>query len=295
MNEIRTPQTPLIELDLLKTLVAIAETGNFSAAGDRVGRTPSAISMQVKRLEELVDQRLFERDARSVQLTKAGETLLIHARSLLAQNRQIMAQFVKPEMAGEVRLGMFDDVAERFLPEVLRKFYDCWPGVGVKITVENSAELAAKISAEKLDVAIVSSVGGKYRGVKVEELLREDIVWAGLKCGVSGRERPLPITVWDDCCTFQNAATSALEKADIEYNKTIVSASTTAQKSAVAADFAVAPLAKSSLDHRVVDVGEELGLPYIGSYTLGMAVADVPITAPIQTMLDHLRLCFSGH
>ena len=107
-------QIPLLELDLLKTIVAIAETGNFSAAAEVVHRTPSAVSMQVKRIEELLSRPIFNRDSRSVQLTNEGELLLEHGRRMLALNKDIVTRFMSPDVAGVVRLGATDDVAERF-------------------------------------------------------------------------------------------------------------------------------------------------------------------------------------
>ncbi len=284
--------TPLIELDLLKTLVAISETGNFSAAAERVGRTPSAVSMQVKRLEEIVGQSVFDRGPRAVSLTVAGEKLLAHGRKLLAENRQIMAQFASPDMVGEVRLGMFDDVAERYMPGILRQFNDHWPGISILTRIENSKELAGQVMAGKLDVAIISATSSYFDNMPVEKLATEDIVWAGLKGGAAGRCRPLPVTSWEDCCVFDSKAAAALENHGIPYVKKVNSATTTGQKLAMMADFAVGPLARASLDERIVDVGTANGLPPIGSYVIGLIVADKPITRPMQTLIDHLRLVF---
>ena len=105
MNVRVQPNIPLLELDHLRTLVAIAETGSFSGAAAAVYRTPSAISMQVKKVEDLLGRALFVRDSRSVSLTADGEFLLEHARRMLAQNREAMALFVAPDLKGVVRLG----------------------------------------------------------------------------------------------------------------------------------------------------------------------------------------------
>ena len=129
-------QIPLLELDLLKTLIAINETGNFSAAAEAVYRTPSAVSMQVKRMEELLGRAVFTRDSRTVSLTHDGEILLAHARRVLALNREVVAQFITPEVAGVVRLGAPDDAAERFLPAMLKRFSESHPGVIVDVIVD---------------------------------------------------------------------------------------------------------------------------------------------------------------
>ena len=117
MNVQSPVRVPFLDLDLLQTLVAIAETGSFSAAGAVVGRTPSAISMQVRKMEDLIGRAVFVRDSRSVALTGDGEVLLEHARRMLALNRQVVAHFVQPDLRGVVRMGAPDDAAERFLPE----------------------------------------------------------------------------------------------------------------------------------------------------------------------------------
>ena len=113
MNKPFTPTIPLLDLDLLKTLVAIAETGSFSAAAGVVFRTPSAISMQVKKMEELLGRPVFQRDSRSVELTADGAFLLEHARRMLALNRDAVARFVQPDV---VRVGHLQPVLEQINP-----------------------------------------------------------------------------------------------------------------------------------------------------------------------------------
>ncbi len=122
-------QTPLLELDLLKTVVAIAETGNFSSAAEATFRTPSAISMQVKKMEDLLGKPVFVRDSRSVRLTSEGEQLLTHARRVLSLNSDIISKFITPDVAGVVSVGASDDVAERFLGGFLRAFADTHPAL----------------------------------------------------------------------------------------------------------------------------------------------------------------------
>ena len=111
---------PLLELDLLRTFIAIVDTGSFAGAAECVLRTPSAVSMQIKKLEDMLQRQLLTRDSRSVSLTRDGELLVEHARRLLALNRETVAKFITPDVAGEVRLGSPDDVAERFLPNMLQ-------------------------------------------------------------------------------------------------------------------------------------------------------------------------------
>ena len=165
-------QTPLLELDLLKSLIAIAETGNFSAAAEVVHRTPSAISMQVKRMEELLGRPIFVREPRSVVLNEDGEMLLAHARRMLALNADTIAKFATPGIFGTVRLGAIDHAAERFLPGMLREFANSHPKVRVDVSIENTIPQRDALRRGELDIAIVTCTPGDSDFPNYEVLFR---------------------------------------------------------------------------------------------------------------------------
>jgi len=130
---------PLLDNDILRTFVAIAETGNFSTAAEVVFRTPSAVSMQIKKLEEQLKTTLFLRDARSVTLTAHGETLLTYARRMIALSNEAVSRFVMPELTGVVRLGAPEDIGERgLLPGILKRFAEAFPAIMVDVTIAAS-------------------------------------------------------------------------------------------------------------------------------------------------------------
>ena len=201
MSAPHLPQIPLLELDLLKTLVAINDTGNFSAAAKVVYRTPSAVSMQVKRIEELVGRAVFSRDSRAVSLTHDGEILLAHARRVLALNREVVAQFITPEVAGIVRLGAPDDAAERFLPMMLKRFADSHPGIIVDVIVDDSHGLQKKVQNQQIELALMTCDTNAMRDDGLEILFCEDLVWAGAKCGVAVEKiAPTGLSVGEGLC-----------------------------------------------------------------------------------------------
>lgn len=291
MNVHAKTQIPLLELDLLKTLVAIAETGNFSAAAEAVFRTPSAISMQVKKIEELVGRQVFLRDSRSVSLTADGELLLEHARRILALNRDMITQFITPEVVGEVKLGAVDYAAEQFLPAVLKRFYETHPAVVVDVIVENSAELADRIRASQLDIAMVTCDSANYSGLPVETLYREQLAWAGLKGGVAVEQTPLPVSVWEEGCVWRKAALEGLFEDGRDYRITFKSAYVSGQKAAILADLAIAPLPVSFCEGKITDIGKAYDLPKLSKFSLGMLIAPNAPEA-VQAVADHLRASF---
>ena len=284
-------QLPLLELDLLRTLIAIAETGNFSSAAEAVFRTPSAISMQVKKIEELLERPVFIRDSRSVSLTQDGLLLLEHARRVIALNNEMVARFVTPDLAGVVRMGAPDDAAERLLPEMLRRFSQSHPCVTVDVVVEESAVLIDRVKKSILDLALITCDTG-YNGTQNSEILmREKLVWAGLKGGVASEKTPLPVSVWEEGCTWRNAGLKSLEKQGIEHRVAFQSANISGQKAAILADLAIAPIPISAISGDIVQVAKMANLSPLPDYAMGLIIGDKP-SSPALAAADHLRACF---
>ncbi|MEM8789603.1 MAG: LysR substrate-binding domain-containing protein [Pseudomonadota bacterium] len=294
MNAHSQPNTPILELDLLRTLVAIAETGNFSSAAQAVHRTPSAVSMQVKKMEDLLGRPLFLRDSRSVRLTADGEVLLEHGRRLLALNREVVSRFLSPDLTGEVRLGAPDDVAERFLPDMLRRFADTHPGVAVNVVIEGSADLVTLVAEGRLDMALVTCEADGKTTAAAEILYRERLAWAALIGGVAAEQDPLPVSVWEEGCVWRDAGLRGLEAAGRAYRVAFQSAHISGQRAAILADLAVAPLPVSSLGGRIGVARPETGLPPLPEYALGLCLAAGKPGAAARAAADHLRAAFAA-
>ncbi len=290
MNVSTQPAIPLLDLDHLRVLVAIAEAGSFSAAAALVFRTPSAISMQVKKMEELLGRPVFVRDSRSVSLTADGEFLLEHARRMLALNREALARFVTPDLQGEVRLGSTDDVAEHILPDMLRRFAVTHPGVAVDVTVDRSRDMLERLAGRRLDLALVTC-GLEGDGV-AEVLFREPLVWAMAKGGVAVERDPLPISVWEEGCAWRKAGVDALTAQGRDWRVVFKSAHTAGQKAAITADLAVAPLPASVMGGNIMEVPERHGLPRLPDYGIGLVIGAEP-SAPVEAAAEHLRASFA--
>lgn len=292
MNIMPDHALPLVELDLLRTFVAIVETGSFAAAADAVFRTPSAISMQMKKLEEILGKPVLVRDSRSVSLTREGELLLEHGRRMLALNRELVAKFVVPDVAGIVRLGAPDDVAERFLPDMLRRFSDSHPAITIDVVVQNSIHLVDMIQQKKMDIAMITCESGIDGTDGAEILYREQLVWAVVKGGIAGESLPLPISVWEEGCAWRKAGLEGLEKAGRPYRISFQSAYISGQRAAVLADLAVAPLPVSAIVDPIIEAPDKFGLPKLPDYGLGMIIA--PDSGPaVLAAADHLRASFA--
>src|SRR5690606_23143191 len=281
MNAPLNHPLPLLELDVLRTFVAIAETGSFTAAANAVFRTPSAVSMQIKKLEDQLGRAVFSRDARSVTLTADGEMLLTFARRLLALNREAVSKFVAPSISGIVRLGSPDDFGERVLPSVLKRFAQSHPAVAVDVTIDVSTNLRKRMAARQLDITLITCTDAKME-TGVEILLSEPIVWAGARGGCAHLREPLPVSIWEEGCAWRSAALAALGEQGRSYRIAYMSAHTAGQRAAILADLAIAPLPKSFIGGDLVELGENDGLPPMGNYHIGMIVtpdASAPVRA----------------
>src|SRR5882724_2539469 len=165
--------TALLDVDQLRTFIAIAETGSFTRAADIVHKTQSAVSMQMKRLEERLDRAIFARDGRASKLTEDGERLLDYARRIVKLNVETIAAF-SDELTGRVRLGVPDDYADRYLPEIMARFSRAYPGVELTVICEPSVDLMERIDDNQLDLAIVTNCEAR----RIAETFRQErLLW----------------------------------------------------------------------------------------------------------------------
>ena len=283
-----------LELDLLKTFTAIVDTGSFKGAAELVLRTPSAISMQVKKLEDIVGRPLFIRDARSVNLTQDGEVLLAYARRLLSLSDEALGHFRKPQMEGVVSLGAPDDYGSRFLPSILKRFSVTHPGVVVDVVIDQSSALRDRVKKGKLDLTLISCSGEVASDPDIEVILEEKLVWTGVKGGCAHLQDQLPVSMWEEGCAWRSNAVSALATKGRDYRVAYMSAHSSGQKAAVLADLAVAPFPKSLLDHPMIELDEEDGMPELNTYNIGLYKKPNAGDA-VLAVASHIRSAFQEH
>lgn len=259
---------PLLDMELIRTFVIIAETGSFTRASQQVFRTPSALSMQIKRLEEILSQRLLIRDSRRVSLTPEGEVLLSFGRRLLKLNEETVAQFLAPSLGGVIRFGTPDDVGSRILPSVLAQFARSHPAVQVDVVVGRSQDILARLERDELDMVLVTA-GNDSQDLQLGQVVRtEPLVWAALEGGVAPHQSPLPVALASHGCPWRRQALAALDKVGLPYRIAYTSENCAGQEAAMLADLAVAPFPKSLVKPPLRRVEPEVGLPPLGEYQI---------------------------
>ena len=224
-----------LDLDQLQSFCAIADCGSFTEAARRVNKTQSAVSMQIKRLEERLGQVLLTRDGRSVALTEHGDALYARARRMLRINAEIMDVFSDGDLKGSIRFGVPDDYAVRLLPVILSSFQRTHPKIVVDLRCQPSEELLEGMKKGKYDLIVFTQGTNHEYG----ELFRtEPMYWVAAQGGQSLNMDPLPIAGGQPCCWKENAV-EVLDRIGREYRVAYTSCNALGIASAVLTDLAV--------------------------------------------------------
>ncbi|KAF1022425.1 MAG: HTH-type transcriptional regulator MetR [Paracidovorax wautersii] len=250
-------QRPHLQLDWLHVFVAVVDGGSLSAAAPAVHRSPSAVSMQLQKLEQAVGQQLLHRSARSLALTPAGTELLGYARRMLALHDETLDALNGPALSGEVRMGVPDDYATRYLTPVLRDFAARHAGVDILLDCEQSTALIPKLRRGELDLALVS----RDRPSLGRLLFKEPMVWVGAPESRVWQRQPLPIAVYEAASMARRGAVAALARQGRDYRMVYNSSSLVGQVAAVKSGIAIAALTRCSVPPDLEILGERHGLP----------------------------------
>ncbi|MBR0671980.1 LysR substrate-binding domain-containing protein [Neoroseomonas soli] len=258
---------PGIDPDLLRSFVLIAEGGSFTRAAQVVGRTQSAVSMQIRRLEETLGQPLLLRGPRGVETTPHGAWLLERARRLLAVHDEIFVSFRTPAVAGTVRLGTPDDYALRWLPGILARFAEVHPAVEVVVTCAPSNELVERLDRDEIDLTLLSGGNEPSEAVGLP-LWQAGLRWIGSATHAAHRRSPLPLATAQPRCVWRRAAVRALDEAGIPWRVAYTSTSQTGTLAPTLAGLAVTIGLPGPLPPGLRFLGSEDGLPPLPDFSI---------------------------
>jgi len=251
---------PVLDLELVRTLTVIVDSGGFTEAAKRLHRTQSAISMQVKRLEDSLGVRLLHRNRSRVVLTSEGETLLDYGRRMLSLNDEIRQALSAPAVEGTVRLGIPDDYAF-YLPNILARFAELYPAVTLDVRCELSVDLVQELREGNIDLAVVTrqpkSPGGHV-------LRSEQLIWAAAQQTGAEHRSVLPLALFPEgYCVFRELTLEALRSAGCPWRIAYTSRSLEGLLSAVSAGLAVTVITRSMLREGLREIEPEgpAGLP----------------------------------
>ncbi|CAH0498719.1 LysR substrate-binding domain-containing protein [Novosphingobium sp. CECT 9465] len=267
-----------LDIDLLRCFVTISDTGSFTRAGARLGRTQSGISLQLKRLEEQVGRALFVRSPRSLAMTFEGERLIGPARQILRLHDATLAEMFEPDIAGSVRIGVPEDFATAHLPGVLAAFAEAHPLVELEVACDLTLNLFERFHAGDFDLVLVKRQPAQERqeGVRV---WREPLVWVARdRQAVADRLR-IPLVVSPEPCVYRKRATEALDAIGRAWRIAYTSTSLAGSLSAVRAGLGITVLPLEMVPPGLMAVGGNAG-PEVASlpplYDTEIALIEAP-------------------
>ncbi|WP_415869522.1 LysR substrate-binding domain-containing protein [Burkholderia ubonensis] len=308
---------PNFDIAALRSLVAGMDLGSFAKAADRVARSSSAVSAQIRKLEEQAGTPLFVKSGRGLALTDAGDAMLRYARRMIELNDEAAAAVRGVSLDGWVRIGLQEDFGEAILPGVLGRFARAHPKVRIEARVAHNAELLERLDANQLDLALVwgdpaSAAFVARTGIDSEEIARVPMRWigaAGVGAAGSGaaedgdagepsvrmRDEPLPLVVFDRPCRFFGAATDALDRAGVPWRVAFTTPSLAGLWAAAAAGLGLTVRSHYGLPAsvRLIDAAP-LGLPELPSVPLMLLRRASSATPTVDRLARIMTQAVSG-
>ena len=277
---------PDLDIHLLRAFVAVAELKSFTRAAARLNRTQSAVSMQVRRLEQNLGKFLLTRQKGRVGLTADGELMLDYARRILKLNDEIMAEIGDPEVKGRVRLGIPDDYAAYFLPAALSGFGSLYPRISLEVCCELSVDLLRMLNDGDIDLAVTTRQPQSPGGTVIR---REQLVWAEAQgCRLQDKD-PLPLALFPDgVCLFRESALNALNSCGRSWRLVGTSRGLAGIRAVVASGMAITVVTGNTVSPNMQVISPDSGLPALPQVDICLHVSKSRSVEAVPVFADYL-------
>lgn len=290
-----TPLPPF-DFDLLRSFVAVVDHGGFTRAAARLGRTQSTVSLQIKRLEDALNQQVFVRDRRGIYLTTEGEILLTYARRLLKTADEARVRLLEPDVGGVVRLGTPEDFATLHLPDVLSRFSRAHPQVNLEVNCDFTDNLLDGFGKGQYDLVLCKREpqggggggGGGFGSAEAASVWREPLVWAGSDRLSLPPDAEVPLVLAPNPDIYRRRALTALEAVRRRWRTVYTSPSLAGIQAAVSAGLGVTILPKEMVRPGLMMLGAEQGLPDLEDTEIVLLHAAGTATKATDLLAEHI-------
>lgn len=270
--------TPVLDLDLLKAFVSVADHRSFTRAARALNRTQSAVSMQIKRLEQVIDAALFVRNKANVVLSSAGEGLLVYARRILLLNDEALSRLREGAIEGVVRIGVMDDYGSVVMPPLLSRFVSRYSGIHVEMETGLTGAMIGRLG-KSFDLVIAMHPESSGEG---QFLRREQAIWAGGVSHAAETFDPVPVALYPQGCLFRKWATEALDRAGRPWRMAFVSHSLAAVEAMVAQGLAVTVMKSGTFPSTLRALSDREGMPELPAADIRLhRASDLPRPAAL--------------
>lgn len=279
-----------LDIDLLRTFVVIAHAGSLSSAAPSIGRTQAAISMQIKRLEEIIGQPLLNRGGRGVTLTQEGDRLLVHAQGILSAHDEAIADLTGKGLSGVIRFGCPDEYAASFLSDLIGEFVSHHPDVLIEVVCASTPRLHERLNKHAIELALVSIIDGATdeHSIRVEPL-----VWIAKSAATLNME-PLPLALSDPDGLDHINALRGLDADGRRYRVAYASGSLTGLLAVVRSGQALAVLTRKAVPSDLKILGPKYKLPALPALGITIAFDRARPSALVAAFAAHIRAVLPG-
>ena len=277
-----------LDMTTLRSFVAVAELGGVTRAAGVLNLTQSAVSMQLKRLEDLLALDLLDRTSRRIALTATGEQLLGYARRMVDMNDEVMMRLTDQKFEGEIILGVPHDIVYPAIPQVLQRFYGELPRVKVQLSSSYTKSLKEQFARGQCDLILTTETEVEPGG---ETLTEKPLRWVGAKGGTAWRQRPLRLA-FGRFCSFRAGAVEALNRAGIDWEMAVESDSDRSIEAMVSADLAVQTMLEGTEAAHLECIAHGGALPELSAQKVNLYGLDTARSEIVGKMADLLRHSF---
>ena len=277
-----------LDMTALRAFVTVAETGGVTRAAGQLHLTQSAVSMQVKRLEDSIGQSLLERAGRGVALTAHGEQMLGYGRRILALNDEVWARMTNQAYEGEITLGVPSDIIYPYIPTVLQRFAVEYPRIKVNLCSSYTSRLKRQISRGEIDIILTTETDLDRGGETVQ---RAQMLWVGSPNGSCWKARPARLA-FEHSCGFRGCAQRALDDAGILWEMAVESDSTRTVEASVSADLAIHAALEGTVDRHLEVIPHNGALPDLPVFNINMYISGGPQSALAEKLAKLIRQAY---
>jgi len=258
-----------IPIDQLRTFVTIVDLGSYTRAADALGRTQPAVSLQIKRLQELVGHTLFSRNSQQIELSPQGVTLHQYAIQILALNDQAVNELNSKAVAGQVRLGIPSEFATTLLPKVVGRFVRAYPNVSLEVTSSLSKDLLARQNKAQFDLILALHLNPEDAGAALVK--KEELVWAGSPEHDLNTDTAIPLVVAPDGCVYRQRALETLKQENMDWRLVYTNPDLSGITAAIKSGLGITPLAASAVPEDLSVIRDNPQLPKLGQVGLSVS------------------------
>lgn len=280
---------PTLDPDLLRAFVAVVDQRSFTRAATVLNRTQSAVSSQIKRLEDQVGQTLLDRSTTHVDVTRAGESLVGYARRILSLGEEAIQRLHEREVEGRVRLGVMEDYGTIHMPGLLKSFALAYPAVEIQMETGLTSTMFERIGSD-FDIVIAMHPAGERSGIL---LRKERAIWVGSHLLDVNASEPLPLALYHSGCLFRKWALEALDRSGRAWRLAFISHSLSAVEAVAAQGLAVTVVKEGTRPSSLTVLGKADGLPKLPLAEIRLHTAS-PLSPAGRFLADHIRTSWSA-